>query len=47
MAGFVVGALLWKEMDSRARRLANECVGLAALNIIITPILILRSFGLA
>jgi len=47
MAGFVVGALLWKEMDSRARRLANECVGLAALNIIATPILILRLLGLA
>jgi len=47
MAGFVIGAMLWKDMDSRARRLANECAGLAVINITITPILILRFFGLA
>jgi hypothetical protein len=47
MAGFMAGAMLWKDADSRARRLANECVGLGVLNIIISPILILKYFGLA
>jgi hypothetical protein len=47
MAGFVTGALLSKEMDSQSRKLANGCVALGAINIIVTPILILRYFGLA
>ena len=47
MAGFITGALLSREMDSQSRRLANGCVGLGAINIIVTPILILRYFGLA
>ena len=47
VAGFVVGALLSSEMDKDSRRLSSGCVALAALNIIITPILIMRFFGLA
>lgn len=45
MAGFVVGAVLWRDTDPEARRNANECVILASLNIIIAPILILRCFN--
>lgn len=47
MAGFVIGAMCSKEMDSQSRRFANECVALGAINTIATPILILKYFGLA
>jgi len=45
MAGFVVGSIL--SGDPRCRRLAGGCVALGAMNIVLTPILILKYSGLA
>lgn len=47
IAGFAIGAVLSKKMDSRSRMLANGCVALGAINTIVTPILILKCLGLA
>jgi predicted amidophosphoribosyltransferase len=47
MAGFVIGALLSHDKGSQSRRVADGCVALGAINIIVTPILILKFFGLA
>ena len=46
-AGFVVGAILAGDESTQSRKAAGGCVALAALNIVITPLLILRLFGLA
>jgi len=46
-AGFVIGALLASEKNEESREIANGCLVLAALNIIVTPLLILRYLGAA
>jgi len=46
-AGFVIGALLSHDKGSQSRRVADGCVALGAINIIVTPILILKFLGLA
>jgi len=47
MAGFIIGALLLHDKGSQSRRVADGCVALGAINMIVTPILILKFFGLA
>lgn len=47
VAGFLIGAMLWNRDDASSRRLANGCVALGALNIVVAPILLLKLLGLA
>lgn len=47
VAGFIIGAVLWNRDDVTSRRLANGCVALGALNIVVVPILVLMLLGLA
>jgi len=47
MAGFVIGTLLSQDKGSQSRRVADGCVALGAINIIVAPILILKFLGLA
>lgn len=47
MAGFVVGAVLSGDGDDRSRTVANGCIALAALNMMVVPLLIIECFGLA